>query len=192
MCIVPESNRWVHKNKGSDSAPLLDSSSDTSNGREVINNNDKNVNSSEEKCTKSCGSSAKGLCKALMSSKRAFVTGIILAVFQQVTGINAVIMYSPSIIETLGLTEMRQKLIATIFVGVWNFISTFISTCLVCYLELYIYIFILIIFFRLIFLVEFHFLLLDLVVWYLDLDFLFFLLSYQHFKIQCIIFLFLL
>ncbi|KAH7824719.1 putative Sugar Porter (SP) Family MFS Transporter [Monocercomonoides exilis] len=75
--------------------------------------------------------SAKGLIVALLSSKRAFIVGFILSIFQQLTGINAIIMYSPNIVEKAGLTTMSYKLLATMGVGFWNFITTLIAVFLV-------------------------------------------------------------
>ncbi|KAH7821681.1 putative Sugar Porter (SP) Family MFS Transporter [Monocercomonoides exilis] len=69
--------------------------------------------------------------KALLSSKRAFIVGVVLSMSVQLTGINAIIMYSPSIFATVGVVDHKSKLIATICVGLWNFVSTFFSVFLV-------------------------------------------------------------
>jgi sugar porter (SP) family MFS transporter len=57
--------------------------------------------------------------------------GIGLAVFQQVTGINAVIYYAPQIFQTAGFTSDTVELAATIGVGVVNVLATFIAMGLV-------------------------------------------------------------
>jgi sugar porter (SP) family MFS transporter len=57
--------------------------------------------------------------------------GIGLAVFQQVTGINAVIYYAPQIFQSAGFTSDTVALAATIGVGVVNVLATFIAMGLV-------------------------------------------------------------
>ena len=57
--------------------------------------------------------------------------GIGLAVFQQVTGINAVIYYAPQIFEAAGFTSDLIALAATMGIGVINVLATFIAIWLV-------------------------------------------------------------
>jgi sugar porter (SP) family MFS transporter len=59
------------------------------------------------------------------------VVGIGLAVFQQVTGINAVIYYAPQIFESAGFASDAVALAATIGIGVVNVAATFIAIGLV-------------------------------------------------------------
>jgi SP family arabinose:H+ symporter-like MFS transporter len=56
--------------------------------------------------------------------------GILIAIFQQVTGINAIIYYAPIIFEQTGLSA-SSSLLQTIGIGVVNVISTFIAIGLV-------------------------------------------------------------
>ena len=72
-----------------------------------------------------------GLVSALMSSKVAFAAGMVLAIFQQITGINAILMYAPDIVETAGIDGQKEKLMATLCIGFWNFVTTIISFFLV-------------------------------------------------------------
>jgi len=51
--------------------------------------------------------------------------GLMLAVTLQLTGINAIINFAPSIFEAAGLGSDDAQLIATVGVGAWNFITTF-------------------------------------------------------------------
>eukprot|EP00770_Monocercomonoides_exilis_P010832 MONOS_10778.2-p1 / transcript=MONOS_10778.2 / gene=MONOS_10778 / organism=Monocercomonoides_exilis_PA203 / gene_product=Sugar Porter (SP) Family MFS Transporter / transcript_product=Sugar Porter (SP) Family MFS Transporter / location=Mono_scaffold00504:19016-20375(-) / protein_length=392 / sequence_SO=supercontig / SO=protein_coding / is_pseudo=false len=74
------------------------------------------------------------VCRALFSSKRAVIVGLVLASFTQLTGINCVMMFSPSMLGHSGLESTQQKLGATILVGLWNFLSTLISVLLVDFL----------------------------------------------------------
>jgi sugar porter (SP) family MFS transporter len=62
------------------------------------------------------------------SLRRALWVGIGLAVFQQVTGINAVIYYSDKIFDFAGFTTPHQQTVATIIsVGVVNVLATLIA-----------------------------------------------------------------
>ncbi|SMO71865.1 sugar porter family MFS transporter [Solitalea koreensis] len=56
--------------------------------------------------------------------------GIIVAVFQQVTGINSIIYYAPVIFKETGL-DSSSSLLQTIAIGVVNIISTFVAIGLV-------------------------------------------------------------
>jgi MFS family permease len=91
---------------------------------------------------------------AAASSKRAFIIGVTIGAFMQATGINVIMLYSPTLmgmrkmcfyfsflfflIEGAGLTGDR-KLIGTIIVGVWNFLTTLFAVSLVCvcFIQLY-------------------------------------------------------
>ena len=57
--------------------------------------------------------------------------GIGLAVFQQVTGINAVIYYAPQIFQAAGFASDLTALAATAGIGVINVLATFIAIWLV-------------------------------------------------------------
>jgi sugar porter (SP) family MFS transporter len=61
----------------------------------------------------------------------ALVVGIGLAVFQQVTGINAVIYYAPQIFQAAGFRSDLTSLAATTGIGIINVLATFIAIWLV-------------------------------------------------------------
>ena len=65
------------------------------------------------------------------SLRPALLVGIGLAVFQQVTGINAVIYYAPQIFLRAGFTSDMTSLAATTGIGVINVLATFIAIGLV-------------------------------------------------------------
>lgn len=54
------------------------------------------------------------------------IIGISIAVFQQITGINAILYYAPTIFEQTGLSH-SSALGQTIFIGIINVLSTFIA-----------------------------------------------------------------
>lgn len=54
----------------------------------------------------------------------AFVFGGLLACFQQITGINSVIYYAPTIFQKIGIAKVSASLLATIGIGVVNVIAT--------------------------------------------------------------------
>ena len=63
--------------------------------------------------------------------RRAMIIGIGLAVFQQVTGINTIIYYAPSIIRSAGISSIRGSILATAGIGLVNVIMTLVSMWLI-------------------------------------------------------------
>jgi len=57
----------------------------------------------------------------------ALITSLMLAIANQLTGINAIIYYAPSIMSSAGL----PSLIATVGIGAWNMVTTLIAVFLV-------------------------------------------------------------
>lgn len=62
--------------------------------------------------------------------KKVILAGILLAVFQQITGINAILYYAPVIFNQTGLGN-DDSLVYTIIIGIVNVVSTFIAIGLV-------------------------------------------------------------
>lgn len=55
------------------------------------------------------------------------IVGIGLAIFQQITGINAIIYYGPTIFDYLGFNSLSAKFLATLGIGFVNMIATIIA-----------------------------------------------------------------
>ena len=67
----------------------------------------------------------------LPSVRPARVVGIGLAIFQQVTGINTVIYFAPTIIRSAGISSIQVSILATAGIGVVNVIMTIVSMWLI-------------------------------------------------------------
>ena len=62
--------------------------------------------------------------------KPALIIGVSLAIFQQVTGINTVIYYAPTIFEFAGITSASSAILATVAVGIVNVVMTVVAIAL--------------------------------------------------------------
>jgi MFS transporter, SP family, galactose:H+ symporter len=61
----------------------------------------------------------------------ALAVGIGLAVFQQITGINTVIYYAPTILQSAGISSASGAILATAGIGVVNVVMTLVSMWLI-------------------------------------------------------------
>jgi len=61
----------------------------------------------------------------------ALVTGVGLAIFQQITGINTVIYYAPTIMQSAGISSASGAILATAGIGLVNVIMTVVSMWLI-------------------------------------------------------------
>jgi MFS transporter, SP family, galactose:H+ symporter len=61
----------------------------------------------------------------------ALIIGIGLAIFQQITGINTVIYYAPTIIQSAGISSAAGAILATAGIGLVNVIMTVVSMWLI-------------------------------------------------------------
>ena len=65
------------------------------------------------------------------SVRPALIVGIGLAIFQQITGINTVIYYAPTIIQSAGLPSASSAILATAGIGVVNTLMTIVAMLLI-------------------------------------------------------------
>jgi len=115
LFMVPETPRWLTKNQQSAAAFAV---LEKLNGRTAAEKLLVEINASFR-------SEKSPDLKELFSKayRPIMVTGIMLAIFQQITGINAVLYYAPVIFSKTGL-DTASALLQTIGIGVVNVIST--------------------------------------------------------------------
>jgi MFS family permease len=61
----------------------------------------------------------------------ALITGVGLAIFQQVTGINTVIYYAPTILQSAGIPSASGAILATAGIGLVNVVMTIVAMLLI-------------------------------------------------------------
>jgi SP family galactose:H+ symporter-like MFS transporter len=57
------------------------------------------------------------------SFKKALILGVSISVFQQITGINAIIFYAPEIFMRAGITDLKGNLFVTLLMGLFNVLT---------------------------------------------------------------------
>ncbi|HEX4164624.1 MAG TPA: MFS transporter, partial [Bryobacteraceae bacterium] len=67
----------------------------------------------------------------LPAVRPAMIVGIGLAAFQQVTGINTVIYFAPTIIRSAGVSSIQTSILATAGIGIVNVVMTIVSMWLI-------------------------------------------------------------
>ncbi len=121
MYFMPESPRWlVSKDKINTAISVLKEIRDSGVENE-INGIEKEL--SEEKKS----------WKELFSPdvKIALLIGTLLAIFQQVTGINTVIYYAPTILQLAGFSSASVSILGTVGIGIVNVVMTIIALNLI-------------------------------------------------------------
>jgi len=122
MFWLPESPRWLLSQNLTDSA------------RQVLIRirKTKNVTAELEDIQKSLAVQSGGWTDLFTPLIRpALIVGVVLAVLQQITGINTVIYYAPMIFEFTGLKSASASLLATVGVGLVNVLMTIVALLLV-------------------------------------------------------------
>ena len=121
LFIVPESPRWlVKKGKHDDALDTLEKVNGTEEGKNVL----KEI---KESLGQEVGTLSDLFSKRL---KPALVIGVILALFSQITGINAIIYYAPEIFKGVGFAA-ESALLQTVLIGTINTLFTFVALWLI-------------------------------------------------------------
>ena len=123
MMFMPESPRWLVKHgRRQEAQAVLEKINPLTEPDETLTHIEHDL-----------AAEGQGSWGALLQPvlRPALIVGIGLAVFQQVTGINAVIYYAPQIFEAAGFGSHLTALAATTGIGVINVLATFIAIWLV-------------------------------------------------------------
>ncbi len=111
MIRMPDSPRWLVKHRETDEA------------RRVLMQirGNTNVENELDEIQKGLNQQKAGRSELLNPLvKPALMIGVLLAIFQQVTGINTVIYYAPKIFQFAGITSSSAAIFATLLVGLVN------------------------------------------------------------------------
>jgi len=76
----------------------------------------------------SSGKSGLSILFSRPDARKAFAIGMLLAITQQLTGINAFMYYATDIFASAGIKSSQNQQLATIGLGTWNFFTTLLST----------------------------------------------------------------
>ena len=121
LFFVPESPRWLIKNKKSDQGlDILTKVNGVEKAKEILAE-------IENSLTSESGTLGE-LFKPGM--RMAMIIGIVLAMFSQITGINAIIYYAPEIFKTAGFGA-ESALMQTVVIGLVNTLFTFVAIWLI-------------------------------------------------------------
>jgi len=121
LFLVPESPRWMIKNQREQ---------DALNTLEKVNGKEKALEVMQE--IKEALKQETGTVSELFKPglRVALLVGIVLALFSQITGINAIIYYAPQIFKSIGFAT-DSAFTQTLFIGVVNTIFTFVALWLI-------------------------------------------------------------
>lgn len=122
LLLVPETPRWlIMKGKKAAAKTILEKIAETESIEEEVAEIENSFHAKHSVSIKQLFSK---------TYRPVLWIGIIVAIFQQVTGINSIIYYAPVIFKETGISG-SSSLLQTIAIGVVNIISTFIAIGLV-------------------------------------------------------------
>ena len=122
LCFIPESPRWLLKVGHIDKARHILTKVGGRSHAEQEMREITGALSNEE-------ASIKQLLRP--GFKRALFIGVTIMIFSQITGMNAIYMYTPKLLLAVGFGSKSSALLAMVVVGVVNFATTIIAVCVI-------------------------------------------------------------